>query len=171
VLEFFKSLEQLPISLWVRESGSVWSFPTILLLHTLGMSIVAGGSAIMDLVLLGFWPLKAPVKPLEKYFPLIWAGFWLNLVTGSLMLMADASAKLMNPDFYVKMAFIAAGLVVLYVMRKKVFGDPQLDQVPLSRTAKSLAWASLICWFAAITAGRLLAYVGPASGPPGFSNN
>ena len=67
MLEFFKTLEQSPISLWVRESGTVWSFPTILLLHTLGMSIVAGGSAIMDLVLLGFWPLKAPIKPLEKY--------------------------------------------------------------------------------------------------------
>ncbi len=171
MLEFFKSLEQSPISLWVRESGSVWSFPTILLLHTLGMSIVAGGSAIMDLALLGFWPLKAPVKPLDKYFPLIWAGFWLNLATGSLMLMADATSKLTNPDFYVKMAFVAAGLVLLYVMRKKVFGDPQLDQVPPSRMAKGLAWASLICWFGAITAGRLLAYVGPASGPPGFSNN
>jgi hypothetical protein len=171
VLEFFKSLEQSPISLWVRESGSVWSFPTILLLHTLGMSIVAGGSAIMDLALLGFWPLKAPVKPLDKYFPLIWAGFWLNLGTGSLMLMADATSKLTNPDFYVKMAFVFAGLALLYVMRKKVFGDPQLDQVPPSRMAKSLAWASLICWFGAITAGRLLAYVGPASGPPGFTNN
>jgi hypothetical protein len=170
VLEFFKSLEQSPISLWVRESGSVWSFPTILLLHTLGMSIVAGGSAIMDLALLGFWPLKAPVKPLDKYFPLIWAGFWLNLVTGSLMLMADATSKLTNPDFFVKMAFVAAGLVLLYVMRKKVFGDPQLDQVPPSRMTKGLAWASLICWFGAIMAGRLLAYVGPASGPPGFSN-
>lgn len=171
MLEFFKTLEQSPISLWVRESGTVWSFPTILLLHTLGMSIVAGGSWIMDLALLGFWPVKAPVKPLEKYFPLIWAGFWLNFVTGTLMLMADATSKLTNPDFYVKMAFIAAGLVVLYVMRRKVFSDPQLDQAPLSRTAKGLAWASLICWFAAISAGRLLAYVGPASGPPGFSNN
>jgi hypothetical protein len=30
-----------------------------------------------------------------------------------------------------------------------------------------LAWASLICWFAAITAGRLLAYVGPNKGAPG----
>jgi hypothetical protein len=171
VQEFFNSLEQSQLSLWVRESGSVWSFPTILLLHTLGMSMVAGGSAIVDLALLGFWPSKAPVRPLDKYFPLMWAGFWLNAVTGTLMLMADAKAKLTSPDFYVKMAFIAAGLVVLYLMRKKVFQDPELDNAPLSRTAKGLAWASLICWFAAITAGRLLAYVGPASGPPGFTNH
>ena len=38
--------------------------------------------------------------------------------------MADATAKLTNPDFYVKMAFIFAGVAVLYVMRKRVFRDP-----------------------------------------------
>jgi hypothetical protein len=167
--DFFNWLEQSGISVWVRESGSVWSFPTVLLLHTLGMSIVAGGSAIMDLALLGFWPGATPLRPLDKYFPLIWAGFWLNAVTGTLLLMADATAKLTNPDFYVKMAFIFAGVAVLYLMRKRVFGDPKLDDGPVSGSAKALAWASLICWFAAITAGRLLAYVGPVSGPPGLS--
>jgi hypothetical protein len=132
------------------------------------MSIVAGGSAIVDLALLGCWPVKAPVKPLDKYFPLMWAGFWLNLVTGILMLMADASVKLTNPDFYVKMAFVFAGLAVLQVTRKKVFGDPNLDHGPLPKSARGLAWLSLICWFGAITAGRLLAYVGPQGGPPGL---
>ena len=167
--DFFNALEQSRLSLWVRESGTIWSFPTILLLHTLGMSIVAGGNAILDLVLLGFWPGKTPIKPLEKYFPLIWAGFWLNAVTGTLLLMADATAKLTNWDFYVKMTFIFAGVWVLYKLQKNVFADPSLDHAPVSGTARGLAWASLICWFAAITAGRLLAYVGPVSGPPGLS--
>ena len=171
MLEFFGWLEQTRLSVWIRESGTVWSFPTILLLHTLGMSIVAGGNAILDLVLLGFWPGKTPLRPLEKYFPLIWAGFFLNAVTGTLLLMADATTKLTNPDFGVKMVFIFAGVVVLYQMQKKVFADPALDEAPVSSTAKKLAWASLICWFGAITAGRLLAYVGPVSGPPGLNNH
>lgn len=168
--DFLNSIEQSSLSIWIRESGNLWSFPTILLLHTLGMSIVAGGSAIVDLVLLGFWPVKMSIRPLDKYFPLIWAGFWLNAVTGTLLLMADATAKLTNTDFYVKMAFIFAGVVVLYQMRRKVFSDPALDRGVVSPTARGLAWASLICWFAAITAGRLLAYVGPVSGPPGLTN-
>ena len=79
--EFSRCLEQLQFSIWVRESGSVWAFPTFLFLHTLGMSMVAGGSATIDLVLLGFWP-KTPVKPLERLFPLIWWGFWINAITG-----------------------------------------------------------------------------------------
>src|ERR1700726_647830 len=171
MLSFFASLEQSSLSVWVRESGTIWSFPTILLLHTLGMSIVAGGNAILDLVLLGFWPGQTPIKPLEKYFPLIWAGFWLNAATGTLLLMADATSKLTSLDFYVKMAFIFAGVAVLYVMRKKVFLNPEVDQAPVTGAAKGLAWASLICWFGAITAGRLLAYVGPVSGPPGINNH
>ena len=165
VTEFLKSLDDSGLGTWVRESGSVWSFPTILLLHTLGMSIVAGGSAMLDLVLLGFWPVKAPIKPLERYYPLIWAGFWVNLFSGILMLVADASTKLTNPDFYIKMGFVVAGMIVLARMRKQVFRSPLLDQGPLPAQAKMLAWASLACWFGAITAGRLLAYVGPNSVP------
>jgi hypothetical protein len=170
MLDFFHWLEQTPLSIWIRESGSIWSFPTILLLHTLGMSIVAGGNAMLDLVLLGLWPGSTPIRPLEKYFPLIWAGFLLNAVTGTLLLIADATTKLTNPDFGIKMAFIAAGVVVLYRMQKKLFADPLLDEAPVSRSARQLAWVSLICWMGAILAGRLLAYVGPVSGPPGLSN-
>jgi hypothetical protein len=63
------------------------------------------------------------------------------------------------------------GVAVLWLLQKRVFADPILDKAPVSGTAQKLAWASLICWFGAITAGRLLAYVGPVSGPPGLSNH
>ena len=168
-MDFLIALEQLRFSTWVRESGSIWAFPTFLFLHTLGMAMVAGGNAVIDLVLLGFWP-KTPVKPLERLFPLIWWGFWINAVTGTVLLIADATTKLTNWDFGVKMGFVFAGVAVLYVMRKKVFGNPELDKARVPADAKRLAWASLICWFGAITAGRLLAYVGPVSGAPGLTN-
>ena len=169
-MEFFKSLEELPLSIWVRESGSIWAFPTVLLLHTLGMSMVAGCSAMIDIVLLGFWP-KMPIKPLERLYPLMWVGLGVNAITGTLLLLQDAATKLINPDFYIKMAFVFSGVVILYMMRNRVFGDPQLDKAPISKNAKLLACASLVCWFSAITAGRLLAYVGPVSGLSGISNH
>jgi hypothetical protein len=72
---------------------------------------------------------------------------------------ADATTKLTSLDFYLKMAFVFAGLFVLIRMRRQIFDDPQLDRVPVTGNAKMLAWASLACWFGAIIAGRLLAYV------------
>jgi len=54
-------------------------------------------------------------------------------------------------------------MFVLIRMRRQIFENPQLDRAPLSGNARLLAWASLLCWFGAITAGRLLAYVGPGA--------
>ena len=156
--EFFDFLEQMEFSRWVREAQTVWAFPTILFVHTLGMAIVAGGSAMIDLIVLGFWP-AVPIKPFARMFPVLWVGFGVNAVTGTMMLVADATTKLTTPDFYIKMALVFAGLFVLIRMRRQIFENPQLDQVPLSGNAKILAWVSMACWFGAIISGRLLAYV------------
>lgn len=156
--DFLVFLEQMAFSRWVKDAPTVWAFATILFVHTLGMGIVAGGSAMIDLMVLGFWP-AVPIKPFARLFPVLWVAFGVNAVTGTMMLLADATTKLTTLDFYVKMVFVFAGLYVLIRMRRQIFEDPDLDQVPLSGGAKMLAWASLICWFGAITAGRLLAYV------------
>jgi hypothetical protein len=158
VHNFLVYLENLSFSQWVKDAPTIWAFPTILIVHTLGMSIVAGVSAMLSLVVLGFWP-AVPMKPFARAFPLLWWGFGINAVTGTMMLVADATTKLTTVDFYIKMAFVFLGLWVLIRMRRQVFDDPQLDKAPVSGNAKMLAWASLGCWFGAIVAGRLLAYV------------
>jgi hypothetical protein len=165
MMEFLSKIEQLPYSMWVLQTP----YSTILFLHSIGMALVAGFSAVIDLRLLGFSP-SIPIKPMERLFPWMWWGFALNLFTGTSLLMADATTKGTNPDFWVKMVCVFAGIVVLKLIRKKVFGDPQIDQGPVSGMAKGLAWLSLVCWIGAITAGRLLAYVGPVSGLPGLKN-
>src|SRR5271166_4060108 len=156
--DFLVFLENMEFSQWVKNAPSIWAFPTILIVHTLGMSIVAGVSAMLSLVVLGFWP-AVPMKPFARAFPLLWIGFGVNAVSGTMMLVADATTKLTTVDFYIKMACVFAGLFVLIRMRRQIFEDPQLDQAPLSGNSRMLAWASLACWFGAITAGRLLAYV------------
>ncbi|HWF11759.1 MAG TPA: hypothetical protein VG297_25000 [Bryobacteraceae bacterium] len=156
--EFLNLLEQSAFGTWVRDAPTVWAFPTILVVHTIGMGIVAGGSAMISLILLGFWP-DVPIKPFARVFPYMWVAFAVNAVSGTMMLVADATAKLTTADFYIKMVLVFAGLYVLIRMRRQIFDDPQLDQGPLPGGAKVLAWASLFCWFGAITSGRLLAYV------------
>ncbi len=134
------------------------------------MILVAGICAAIDLRLLGLAP-RVPIKPLERLYPVMWSGFAISAATGVVLTIIDATTKLYNPDFYVKMAFIFAGVWILHAMRTKIFANPALDKAPLPGSATGMAWASLICWFGAIATGRLLAYLGPVSGGFGSTNH
>ena len=112
---------------------------------------------MISLRLLGFSP-KTALEPLERLYPLIWWGFGLNAVTGTFLLLASASTRLIDPTFYIKMIFIFVGVAVLQLTRKKVFRSLGPDGA-LPESAKALAWAGLICWLGAVTTGRLLAYI------------
>ncbi len=162
-MDFLLQLDQSAFGTWVTGSSSLFAFPGILLLHTVGMAAVVGVVAGIDLKILGFAP-ALPLKQLAKFLPILWIGLTVNAVTGTMLLIADASTKLINPDFGVKMVFIALAVINLRMIQKKVLGDPDVDKGPLSTNAKVLAATSLFLWFGAITAGRLLAYVGPVAG-------
>jgi len=161
-MDFLLRLEQSGFSTWIRESSSLFAFPGVLLLHTIGMGVVVGINAGIDLRILGIAP-ALPLAPMERFLPILWVGFWVNAATGVILVVADATTKLSNPDFYVKMVFIALAIINLRMLRNRVFRDPLIDKEPLSTNAKILAVTSLIFWLGAITAGRLMAYVGPVS--------
>jgi hypothetical protein len=76
---------------------------------------------------------------------------------------ADASTRGINPDFYIKMLCVIGGVVLVARTRRRVFEQAALDGGPIPG-ARALAWGSLGCWFGAIVAGRLIAYVGPVAG-------
>ncbi len=166
MLDLLARLEETGFSVWVRESSSLLAFPGILLIHTIGMALVVGISAGITLRILGFAP-AFPLAPMEKFFPLLWIGFWVNAVTGVVLLAADATTRLTNWDFYLKMVFIILALINHRMLRIRLFSDPQIDKAPLSTNLKILAVTSMLFWLGAITSGRLLAYVGPVSGLAG----
>ena len=163
MMALLQQLENSGFSTWVRQSGSLWAFPGILLAHTYGMGIMVGIIAGIDLKILGLMP-GLPLAPLQKFFPLVWIAFWVNAVTGTALLAADASTKLTNPDFGIKMAFIVLAVISQRLIQTRVFGAPDAGGKPFPGNAKMLAVMSIVCWLGAITAGRLLAYVGPTSG-------
>ncbi|PYS39437.1 MAG: hypothetical protein DMG14_13985 [Acidobacteria bacterium] len=159
MMDFLAWLEQSGFATWARESNSLFAYPSILFLHTVGMGLVAGISALIDLRILGCAD-EIPLTGMQRLLPYMWAGFWLNTATGIVLFILDATTKAINPVFYTKMGFIAMA-VVLCVIQGRGFRDPLVDKRPVDVNGKIIAFASIMCWMAAITAGRLLAYLGP----------
>ena len=169
-MPFLQWLEDLSLSVWIREGGSVWGYPTILFLHTVGLGFLVGLSGAMALRILGV-ASRLPLAPFAKFYPLMWIGFWVNAISGILLLMADATTKAINPMFYLKVGLTLVACLVLMRLRGHFFNDPMLDQKPVSGQGRAMAAISLLCWAGAITAGRLMAYIGPVAGLPGTSNH
>jgi hypothetical protein len=166
-MSFLLSLENSAFGTWVRESKSLWAYPTILFLHTVGLGFLVGLNAAIDLRILGF-ARKVPLAPMESFYKVMWAAFWVNALSGTALLIADATTKLTNPVFYIKMSFVTLAVINMAAIRRRVFRRPSLDVAGFGR---ALAITSLIFWGGAITAGRLMAYFGPVSGAPGLENS
>jgi len=161
-MDFLQAIEDTAFSTFVRTSPTYFGFSGILLVHTIGMGVIVGVAAGIDLRILGFAP-AIRLAPLEKYLPVLWFGFWMNAITGVILMMGYATTILVNPDFYVKMAFVALSLINLRMLKTHVFRDPLIESEKLSSKAKFFAWMSMFLWLGVITTGRLLAYVGQSN--------
>jgi hypothetical protein len=93
----------------------------------------------------------------------MWIGFWINAITGTILLAVNATKLTHNPDFYVKLAFIALAVINVQMLKKQVFNSPAEEALPTTRV-RILAITSMFFWIGAITSGRLLAYVGKSAG-------
>jgi len=149
------------LSNWIRGSESIFAFPAIITLHTIGMGFLAGGSAAIDLGILGFAP-GLSLKAMARFMPLLWLAFAVNAVSGILLLIAYPTKALTNPVFYVKLGLIALAVWLVFHLGRTVLRTADAGQnatsVPLPKPARRLALLSLGAWIALITAGRLLAY-------------
>jgi hypothetical protein len=152
-------LEGTALATWVRESPSLWAYPAVLTLHTAGLGIVVGASAVIDLRLLGY-ASRIRIATLAPLFKLMAVAFVLNAATGIMLFIADATTKSRQPVFYIKLLLIFVALWCTFATRRIVHDNSEqteLDIVP-SHGAR-LATASLLLWAGAITAGRLMAYL------------
>jgi hypothetical protein len=151
-------LEATALATWVRQSPSLWAYPTVLTLHTVGLGIVVGASAVIDLRLLGYAE-RIRIAALAPLFRLIAGAFVLNAATGILLFIADATTKSKQPVFYIKLALIFLALWCSVATRRIVRegSTARPDLVPAY--GRRLAVGSLLLWVGAITAGRLMAYL------------
>jgi hypothetical protein len=154
---FLQAIEGTGFSTWLRESESPFAFYFILLFHTFGLALLVGANAVVDLRLLGV-ARAIPLAPLKRLFRIMWIGFAMNAVTGILLVIAYPTKSLTNPDFYIKLALIGLAIWVMQKLNSQVFQDSSLSEADMMAKGATLAKFSIVLWFGAITAGRLLAY-------------
>jgi hypothetical protein len=155
--EFLLRLQDSDFGVWVSSAPTLLAYPTILMLHTVGLAMIVGPAWVLDLRLLGYGA-RLPIEALRGAFRIMWLGFFINASTGIALFISEADEKGMKWIFWVKLASIALALIVTTRLRRAVFGGAVVPDVAPPRV-RSLARASLALWFAAITAGRLMAYV------------
>jgi hypothetical protein len=166
---FFAWVEGSALSVWIVQSPSIFAFPFILALHTIGLGLVAGLNVALDLRILGVAE-HVPLAEFRRFLPFMWFGFWLNAASGVALLIAYPTKALTNPVFYLKLALIAVALVLLSTVRRRVLTPhggrsedrplqpPAVAHDPIPARVKVFAAVSILCWAGATVAGRFLAY-------------
>jgi hypothetical protein len=157
-MEVLNFLESTAVATWVRESLSLWAFPTMIALHAIGMAVLVGLNVAICLLLLSSKP-RAPMDSAQTFFRFIWLALAVNVVSGTLLLMANASELLVLPIFYIKILFVILSVIVLLKLQRGVATEVNYADADLSQ--KRLRILSVMClatWMIALVAGRLTAY-------------
>ena len=158
MIDLLTYLEGNELSVFIREFPSVFGFPTILFLHTLGLAMVAGVSIAMDLWILRGATAGAPLH-LLGLTRTMWLGFGINLVSGVALLLAYPAKALTNWVFYLKMALVLIAVYVAVRINREIATRSGAGAVlTMAFDARRWAVVSLLLWAAATVTGRLLAY-------------
>ena len=143
---------------------SPWIFPTAEIGHFIGLTMLFGFVAAIDLRMLGF-AKRVPLAALHRLLPWGAAGFALTALTGCVFIIAASEQYLPNGVFWYKMLFVVlagANVLAFYLggIYRRVDELGPGEDAPGS--AKAIAAVSLVLWIGVIFWGRMLAFLGIA---------
>lgn len=154
-----ESLQATGFATWVRESPSLLAYQLFITLHTIGLALLVGISSGISFRILGV-AADLPLAPLERYYRVMWLGFWINAFSGVVLFIIEPIKFATLPAFYIKISGVVLGVVVMRKMLTQVFRDPAVVRGARVAPAKGkgLAALALAAWGVAILSGRVTAY-------------
>jgi hypothetical protein len=142
----------------------LWLYPAVETIHIIGIALLFGSIAVLDLRLLGV-SRALPVRTLARHtLPWSAAAFLLIIPSGLAMFVAHASEFIASPVFALKMCLIlAAGANValfhaITFRTADVWDSQEMRPLGPPPSARIAGAVSLILWMSVIACGRLLAY-------------
>jgi len=156
-MAFLEWLQSTWVGVLVAES--LWGYPLFETIHSLGMAMLIGSLGLINLRVLGYKP-DLPLFNMQQLLPLAWLGFTLNAVSGALLFTSDAVYFFSSYTFRIKMVLIVLGGLNAALLGRRIFRDAASAgaAAPAAASTKFIAVTSLIFWFGAVCAGRLIAY-------------
>ena len=145
---FLQWLEQTALAIWVGES--LYGYPFLLAMHAVGLALIVGLSTVTSLRLLNIVGF-ASVESLASIIQIAWLGLAVNALSGLALFSSQATYFITSTPFLSKITLIACGVVSTAVIQNRIRSGREV--------ARLLALSSLLFWFAAIVAGRLIAYL------------
>ena len=134
-----------------------WVYPLVNLAHLLGVALLFGAIAALDLRLVGVWP-DTPVPALARAtVPVAGAGLALAVLTGPALLTVRATEYVENPFLWMKFGAVALGLANLAALHRSAAWRGGAAVGGERRLAVAGA-VSLAAWLSAVSAGRMIAY-------------
>jgi len=159
IAAILKWLEDTSLATRIRES--LYIFPLLESAHVLGLALVFGTIAVIDLRLLGVASSHRPFRRVASdIFKWTWAAFALTALTGALMFITNAGVYYHNAYFRAKMVLLAlAGLNMAMFEMTAGRSVKQWDEARAApRSGKTAAVASLAIWIAVICMGRIIGF-------------
>lgn len=156
-MAFLEWLQSTWVGVLVAES--LWGYPLFETVHSIGMAMLIGSLGLINLRVLGYKP-DLPLLEMQQLLPLAWLGFTLNAVSGALLFSSDAVYFFSSYTFRIKMVLIVLGGLNAALLGRRIFRDAAAggSAAPPAASTKVIAVTSLLFWFGAVCAGRLIAY-------------
>jgi hypothetical protein len=133
-------------------NSAIWIFPAVEILHMIGIVLLVGLAAIVDLRLMGFRLTNTPVAVLSSELaPWTTAGFVIVLITGPLLLATDSGRYYLSWEFRFKMICLVLAILFDFTLHRKVrSGAGSLA------TQRAAGWISLVLWCCVVAGGRAI---------------
>lgn len=139
---------------------SLWLYPTVQVLHIVGIVLLVGSIILFDVRLVGL-SRRISVKNLARHtLPIAKIGFILSIVSGFLLFSAHATDWISNPLFIIKSLLILLSIVNIFIFHTKfmVAVPTWKDDAIPPIAVRVIGWFSMVVWLLVVTAGRFLAY-------------
>jgi Family of unknown function (DUF6644) len=136
----------LPVSVAIR--GAPWPFPTLEILHIVGLILVFGTVLIVDLRLLGVLLRQEPAWQISAdLMRWAWPGFGVQLLTGPLLFIANSRKFYDSPFFRWKLVLLVLAVAYHFTVVRRV--STSIDE----GIARWAGGVSLALWAAVILSG------------------